>query len=85
MKMFVEITLKNIITSGDEEDPVAQIHFPPTFNIQSVITTRETLWRIAGYGSTTVDRYLDDLVSKVFFSKRYNILESKLITVRIVQ
>ena len=43
MKMFVEITLKNIITSGDEEDPVAQIHFPPTFNMQSVITTRETL------------------------------------------
>ena len=77
--MFVEITLKNIITSGDEEDPVAQIHCPPTFNMQSVITTRETLRRIAGYG-----RYLDDLVSKVF-SKRYYIFESKLITVRIVQ
>ena len=81
--MFVEITLKNIITSGEEEDPVAQIHCPPTFNIQSVITTRETLRRIAGYGSTSVDRYLDDLISKVF-SKRY-LFESKLITVRIVQ
>ena len=41
--MFVEITLNNIITSGDEEDPVPQLHCLPTFNMQSVITTRETL------------------------------------------
>ena len=82
--MLVERTLKNIKTSGDEEDLVAQIHCLPTFNMHWVITTRETLRRIAGYHSTPVDRYLDDLVSKVF-SKLYYIFESKLITVRIVQ
>ena len=49
--MSFETTLKNIITSGKEDDPIADIHCPPNFNMQSVIATRESLSRIAGYGS----------------------------------
>ena len=48
--MSFETALKTIISSGKEDDPIADIHGPPNFNMQSVITTRESLWRIAGYG-----------------------------------
>ena len=63
--MSFETTLKNIITSGKEDDPIADIHCPPNFNMQSVIATRESLSRIAGYGITPNERYLDDVVSKL--------------------
>ena len=28
-----------------------------------VVATRETLWRLCGYGASPVDRYLNDLVN----------------------
>ena len=61
--MSLERTLRDIVDGGDEHDPIAQINFPPTFNLRTATTTRETLWLLAGYGASPLDRYLDDLVS----------------------
>ena len=61
--MLLERTLRDIVDGGDEHDPIAQINCPPTFNLRTATTTRETLWRLAGYGTSPPDRYLDDLVS----------------------
>ena len=61
--MSLETALKTTITSEKEDDPIADIQCPPNFNMQSVITTGESLWRIAGYGVTPNERYLDDVVS----------------------
>ena len=33
------------------------------YSVCGVVTTRETLWRLCGYGVSPVDRYLDDLVN----------------------
>ena len=33
------------------------------YSVCSVVTTRETLRRLCGYGVSPVDRYLDDLVN----------------------
>ena len=33
------------------------------YSVCDVVTTRETLWRLCGYGVSMVDRYLDDLVN----------------------
>ena len=33
-----------------------------TISTCAVIVTRESLWRLCGYGSTSADRYLDDQV-----------------------
>ena len=49
--MSLERTLRDIVDGGDEHYPIAQINCPPTFNLQTATTTRETLWRLAGYGA----------------------------------
>ena len=50
--MSLERTLRDIVDNGDEHDPIAQINCPPTFNLRTATTTRETLWRLAGYGAS---------------------------------
>ena len=47
------------------------VQCPKTFNLSSVIVNRESLNRLCGYGATTINRYLDDQVSK-------NCMENKL-------
>ena len=60
--MSLERTLRDIVAEGGEQDPITLINCPPTFNLRTVATTRETLRWLAGYGASPPDRYLDDLV-----------------------
>ena len=45
--MSLERTLKDIVADGGQV-PIALINCPPTFNLRTVPTTRETLRRLAG-------------------------------------
>ena len=72
--MSLERTLRDIVADGGEQDPIALINCPPTFNLRTVATTRETLRRLAGYGASPPDPYLDDLVSNTQFLPIFLIL-----------
>ena len=50
------------ILKGDLEDSIARIHCSPSFNMRTVIVTRDSLRRMSGHGSSLSERYLDDLV-----------------------
>ena len=52
--------LRSTCCHGSRNDTIARISSSSNFNLRSVIVTRESLWRIAGYGETEWDRYLDD-------------------------
>ena len=43
-------------------DVVAEVHCPSGFNLRNVLVTRESIWRLCGYGTSPTDRYLDDQV-----------------------
>ncbi len=55
-----ERILGSIVNDGTSDDSIARI---TSFNMHNVIVTRETLFRLSGYGVTACDRYLDDQVS----------------------
>ena len=57
--MTFEGALRNIFATGREDDTIVHIPCPPLFSMRSVVATRETLWRLCGYGVSPVDRYLD--------------------------
>ena len=61
--MTFEGVLKNLFTTGRDDDTIAYIRCSPLFSMRGVVVTRETLWRSCGYGASPVDRYLDDLVN----------------------
>ena len=48
---------------GKENATIATIKCSENFNLKSVLITRESLFRLCGYGDTTTSRYLDDQVS----------------------
>ena len=50
------------ILKGDSEDSIASIHCSSSFNMRTVIVTRDSLRRMSGHGSSPSERYLDDLV-----------------------
>jgi len=55
--------LRGVLRRGERDDPLARIRCPgPCFNQRSVIVTRDTLFRVSGFGATTHQRYLDDQV-----------------------
>jgi len=58
-----ERILGSIVNDGTSDDSIARIKCSPSFNMHNVIVTRETLFRLSGYGVTACDRYLDDQVS----------------------
>lgn len=43
-------------------DILAEVSCSSSFNMQSVLVSRESLWRLCGYGLSSTDRYLDDQV-----------------------
>ena len=59
--MDFESSLKSCL-KGDGKAPLATVRCSDNFIMRSVIVTRESLWRLCGYGSTSADRYLDDQV-----------------------
>ena len=60
--MTFEGVLRNIFATGREDDTIVVHHY----SVCGVVTTRETLWRLCGYGVSPVDRYLDDLNSCIY-------------------
>ena len=48
---------------GNENATIATIKCPENFNLKSVLITRESLFRLCGFGDTPTIRYLDDQVS----------------------
>ena len=60
--MSVEAFLRCTSTSN-MEDIVAEIKCSPScFNMRSVLVTIESLWRLSGCGTSSIDKYLDDQV-----------------------
>ena len=62
-------TLRDIVADGGEQDPIALINCPPTFNLQSHNNSRDSAavgW-LQAYSASPPDRYLDDLVSNTQF------------------
>ena len=49
------------ILKGDLEDSIARIHCSPSFNMRTIIVTRDFLRPMSGHGSSPSERYLDDL------------------------
>ena len=41
---------------------LAEVSCSLSFNMQSVLVSRESLWRLCGYGLSSTDWYLDDQV-----------------------
>ena len=39
-------------------DILAEVSCSSSFNMQSVLVSRESLWRLCGYGLSSTDRYL---------------------------
>ena len=56
--------LRGVLRKGERDDPLARIPCCPgsCFNQRSVIVTRDTLFRVSGFGAITHQRYLDDEV-----------------------
>ena len=63
--MSVQSSLRVCATAGNTSDTIAVIRCSAMFNMRNVVVTRETLWRLGGYGNTSADRYLDDQVSVI--------------------
>lgn len=55
-------SLLRSVTEGKMTDVVAEVHCPSGFNLRNVLVTRESIWRVCGYGTSPTDRYLDDQV-----------------------
>ena len=64
-----ECHLQSLLKHGKAEDLIARINCSPRFNMRNVLVTRDTLFRLGGYGTTACDRYLDDQVSPHFLRK----------------
>ena len=61
--MSVQSSLRVCATGGNTSDTIAVIRCSSMFNMRNVIVTRESLWRLCEYGTTSADRYIDDQVS----------------------
>ena len=55
-----ESVLPFIFVHERADNFVARINSSPRFNMPTVFVTRDSLYRVAGYGSAAQDRYLDD-------------------------
>ena len=58
----LESLLLRSATEGKLTDVVAEVQCPSALNLRSVLVSRESLWRLCGYGASPADRYLDDQV-----------------------
>ena len=68
--MSIETLLQAVASSGNGHDSILAIQCSHRFNLHSLVVTRESIWRLCGYGMNVDDRYLiDDLVS---INKNYN-------------
>ena len=76
--MTFEGVLKNLFTTGRDDDTIAYIRCLPLFSMRGVVVTRETLWRSCGYGASPVDRYLDDMVNIILLYFIYIIVMQSL-------
>ena len=54
--------LHDITSTGNMHDSVLTINCSSNYNLRSLVVTRESIWRLCGYGATVADRYLDDQV-----------------------
>ena len=61
--MSLQSSLRVCATEGNMSDTIAVIRCSSMFNMRNVIVTRESLWRLCGYGTISADRYIDDQVS----------------------
>ena len=52
-------------------DSVLTINCSSNYNLRSLVVTRESIWRLCGYGATAADRSLDDQVSIYNYSILY--------------
>ena len=57
-------------TVGKMTDVVAEVHCGSGVNLRNVLVTRESLWRLCGYGALPAHRYLDDQVD-IYVHKQY--------------
>ena len=48
--------------NGDRNATVASLQCPKDFNLNSVFITRESLYRLCGFGPDAYSRYVDDQV-----------------------
>ena len=65
-----ETLLQAVSSSGNGHYSILAIHCSHRFHLHSLVVTRESIWRLYGYGMNVDDRYLDDLVSII--NKNYN-------------
>ena len=68
--MSIEMLLQAVASSGNGHDSILAIQCSHRFNLHSLVVTRESIWRLCGYGMNVDDRYLDNLVSII--NKNYN-------------
>ena len=68
--MSIETLLQEVASSGNGHDSILAIQCSHRFNLHSLGVSRESIWRLCGYGINVDDRYLDDLVSII--NKNYN-------------
>ena len=61
-KMSFESVLRAVFAGGNMKETVSRIRCGTGFSMRSVLVTRESLWRLCGYGATASERYLDDQV-----------------------
>ena len=61
--MSLQSSFRVCATEGNMSDTIAVIRCSSMFNMRNVIVTRELLWHLCGYGTTSADRYIDDQVS----------------------
>ena len=47
----------------NRKDSVLSINCSSSYNLRSLVVTRESIWHLCGYGATAADRHLDDQVS----------------------
>ena len=61
-------------THGNMTDVVAEVRCGAGVNMRNVLVTRESLWRLCGYGALPVYRYLDDQVYAQQVHKKHDIM-----------
>ena len=60
MQVAMSKMLRNVTSTGN----MHECHYSSSFNLRSIVVTRESIWRLCGHGATATDRYLDQ-VSKI--------------------
>ena len=56
--MSIETLLQAVASSGNGHDNILAIQCSHSFNLHSLVVTRESIWCLCGYGMNVDDRYL---------------------------